>query len=287
MGIGAKIKEHRKAIGLTQRDLSEKLNVTFQAVSRWENEDVEPSLETIKEMAKIFNCSLNELLDFDNSNEQKVVETLYVNEKPVLAVCQNCNRPIYNGNEIKRFSVRQLTDSMRRTYTTIDKVYCEDCNNKRIAKEEKEKKIQQSRFEESLRKRRIHSLIWPTVLLLAGLIAGIVFFVKGNTTYGAVSLALGVTLFTFVACLILYNNPIIDMWDTISSWSIKFPGILFTLDLNGILGFFAIKIAFAILGFLISIAAFLFANVFCMIASLFIYPFALAKNIKKVPGQLE
>ena len=39
--------------GLTQKDLADKLFVTYQAVSRWENEDAEPSIDTIKEICGI------------------------------------------------------------------------------------------------------------------------------------------------------------------------------------------------------------------------------------------
>ena len=61
MDFGANMKLQRKKCGYTQRELGEKLNVTFQAVSRWENNDVEPSIETIKKMKDIFNCSYDEL----------------------------------------------------------------------------------------------------------------------------------------------------------------------------------------------------------------------------------
>ena len=40
MGVGPKIKEYRNKAGLTQKDLADKLHVTYQAVSRWENYDV-------------------------------------------------------------------------------------------------------------------------------------------------------------------------------------------------------------------------------------------------------
>ena len=50
MNIGSKIKEYRTKKGLTQKELAENLNVTFQAVSRWENGEVEPSIDTIRKI---------------------------------------------------------------------------------------------------------------------------------------------------------------------------------------------------------------------------------------------
>lgn len=61
MDFGKNLKTQRKKCGYTQKELGDKLNVTFQAVSRWENNDVEPSLETIKKMKEIFNCSYDDL----------------------------------------------------------------------------------------------------------------------------------------------------------------------------------------------------------------------------------
>ena len=41
MGIGSKIKEYRTKCSLTQKELAEKLFVTYQAVSRWEKDEAE------------------------------------------------------------------------------------------------------------------------------------------------------------------------------------------------------------------------------------------------------
>ena len=61
MNFGENIRNLRKKQGLTQKELGEKLHVTFQAVSRWENNDVEPSLETIKRMKELFECSYEDI----------------------------------------------------------------------------------------------------------------------------------------------------------------------------------------------------------------------------------
>ena len=59
--ISDNIKNLRKEKGLTQKELADLLHVTSQAVSRWEKGDVEPSVETLNNMAKIFNVSIDEL----------------------------------------------------------------------------------------------------------------------------------------------------------------------------------------------------------------------------------
>ena len=57
--IGDKLKSLRSEKKMTQRELAEKLNVSAQAVSRWENDEVEPSLETLGQLATSLsmNCS--------------------------------------------------------------------------------------------------------------------------------------------------------------------------------------------------------------------------------------
>lgn len=49
--LGDKIKDLRMKNSLTQKYLAERLFVTAQAVSRWENNEVEPSITTLTERA--------------------------------------------------------------------------------------------------------------------------------------------------------------------------------------------------------------------------------------------
>lgn len=60
--LGEKIKQLRIAKGLTQKQLADKLFVTPQAVSRWEQNEVEPSVSALSELATIFDVSLDELI---------------------------------------------------------------------------------------------------------------------------------------------------------------------------------------------------------------------------------
>lgn len=61
--FGEKIKEIRKTNNLTQKDLAEKLNVTYQAVSKWERGENYPDLIIIKQIASIFKIDINDLMD--------------------------------------------------------------------------------------------------------------------------------------------------------------------------------------------------------------------------------
>lgn len=54
--------ELRSKAGLSQDELAEKVYVTRQAVSRWENGETTPNTETLKLLSKLFDVSINTLL---------------------------------------------------------------------------------------------------------------------------------------------------------------------------------------------------------------------------------
>lgn len=60
--IGGFIAALRKANGMTQKELAERLNVSDKTVSRWERDDGAPDLATIPAIAEIFNVTCDELL---------------------------------------------------------------------------------------------------------------------------------------------------------------------------------------------------------------------------------
>lgn len=54
-------KKNRLALGLTQEELAEKLGLDRSTVASWELEINSPRLETLIQLAKIFNCTLDDL----------------------------------------------------------------------------------------------------------------------------------------------------------------------------------------------------------------------------------
>jgi len=67
--------------GLSQEELAEKVFVTRQAVSRWENGETIPSTETLKLLSKQFDVSINTLLG-----------------SPRQLICQCCGMPLEDSN---------------------------------------------------------------------------------------------------------------------------------------------------------------------------------------------
>ena len=61
--VGSFIKNLRKDNNLTQKELADKYNVTYQAVSKWENGINLPDITLLREMSKDFNVSIESILD--------------------------------------------------------------------------------------------------------------------------------------------------------------------------------------------------------------------------------
>lgn len=67
----------RNKAGLSQEELAEKVYVTRQAVSRWETGETLPNTETLKQLSKLYNVSINTLLG-----------------SPSKLICQCCGMPL-------------------------------------------------------------------------------------------------------------------------------------------------------------------------------------------------
>ena len=279
--ISENIKNLRNKIGMTQKELAEKLYVTPQAVSRWENGEVEPSVDTITTMAQIFGVTTDEIIGGPDKKPEKetVVKTEYVKEyvavpnapqKPVLAVCEQCNKPIYNGAEIVRH--HHSGGRGRSGYTTV---LCKSCDEKN------KKRAYDNAVANGLLQRK-RSFLWGGLLTALAVAIALIATLSANFETGAIiGASIGALLFfPFLSCIFLKNNFIDDLFGGIASWSIKMPGLIFSLDLEGIIWLLTVKLALWILGGLLSIFCFLLAIAVCLALSVFVYPYAIVKNIK-------
>ena len=79
MNIGNKIKELRKQRGITQEQLADSIGVSFQAVSKWENNIALPDIALAPALASYFGVSMDVLLDFnlqEIEDEGEIYETI-------------------------------------------------------------------------------------------------------------------------------------------------------------------------------------------------------------------
>jgi phosphoribosylformylglycinamidine cyclo-ligase len=81
--IGLFLSNERKKEKLTQKQLAEKLNITFQAVSRWEKGISIPSLDVLDDLSHIFSVSIDEILKGERFNKHFSYEKAGVDVKKV------------------------------------------------------------------------------------------------------------------------------------------------------------------------------------------------------------
>ncbi|ATO45511.1 hypothetical protein C5L30_001996 [Companilactobacillus farciminis] len=74
MDFGAQMKKLRTSRGLTQGQVAQKLNVSRQTISSWENNRNLPDLEMVVLIARIFNISLDNLILGDPTMTNKLVK---------------------------------------------------------------------------------------------------------------------------------------------------------------------------------------------------------------------
>lgn len=73
MTLGEKLKSARKSAGLTQEQLSEKLLVSRQAITKWETDKGMPDIENLKQLSKLLNVSIDYLLDSGDTIDLSVM----------------------------------------------------------------------------------------------------------------------------------------------------------------------------------------------------------------------
>ena len=78
MEIGKKLKDARMRSGFTQESVAEKVNVSRQTISNWENEKSYPDIISVIELSNIYSISLDELLKGDEKMMEHLEESTNV-----------------------------------------------------------------------------------------------------------------------------------------------------------------------------------------------------------------
>lgn len=75
MEIGKKLKEARAHSGLTQENAAEKINVSRQTISNWENEKSYPDIISVIKLSDLYSISLDDLLKGDKEMMEHLEES--------------------------------------------------------------------------------------------------------------------------------------------------------------------------------------------------------------------
>lgn len=74
MELSAQIKRYRTALKLSQEELAEKVYVTRQTVSNWENEKSYPDIHSLLLLSALFNVSLDQLIKGDLAAMKAIID---------------------------------------------------------------------------------------------------------------------------------------------------------------------------------------------------------------------
>lgn len=130
MSIGEQIRKYRNEMGLSQKDLGEKLGVSQAMIAQYENGKRKPKIETQREIAYAIGIplsKLNEKLPFGIDNDTKEGNELLV--KSLIAdgmkmnIIRDFNKLNYIGQVEAEKRVKELTEIPR--YTQNDTKYTE------------------------------------------------------------------------------------------------------------------------------------------------------------------
>ena len=92
MEIGKKLKNARIEAGLTQEKAAEKIDVSRQTISNWENEKSYPDIISVIALSDLYSVSLDELLKGDQKMAEHLEESTNVvksNKKMIWAIIVN------------------------------------------------------------------------------------------------------------------------------------------------------------------------------------------------------
>ncbi len=125
--LADKLKELRVKKGVSQEKLANYLNVSFQAVSKWENNNTYPDIVLLPEIARFFGITVDELLQVEKIDEDKLYEeyeekacNYYRNSErdKALEVWKEAYHKMPNNLEVK--------EMLMSTYFDIDKIKYKD-----------------------------------------------------------------------------------------------------------------------------------------------------------------
>ena len=285
MDCGEKIAFLRKRDGMTQAELGDALNVTYQAVSKWERGESRPDFDTISKIAKLFKVPISAFEEGEAippAAAEEVAATAVaepaVQEKLLVGTCTQCGRVIYEGDEA----------------STEPKLVCKSCleRNKQAAilkkkqEEEARRKAEQDaankiRWEKEALKRKRNRGLWVSAII-AGivLIATTVYSLLPSNEFGfPLVFGGGIALTLIIYCFttqMIWGGIVRDVCLG-GGFCVRMPGVIFSLSPDGLFFLIFAKIFLGLIAALIFIGSILL----CVIVALFISPFAFVPALLK------
>ncbi len=102
LNLGSKIKQARKAAGLSQKQLAEELRVSDKAVSSYEVNRAQPGIDTLREISKLTYKPITYFLEQSPNGEASLEEKILTIEQELQAAAKGLLSATHNLEEIKK-----------------------------------------------------------------------------------------------------------------------------------------------------------------------------------------
>ena len=122
LAIGENIRNFRKKNDLTQEALADRLGVTYQSISRWENGTTYPDLELIPAIAEVLAVTVDELLGMPQIEKEKRAIAAFDELR------RECIKTDYDADKIV-----DLLRDIRRNYLDSDSAWRPWCEGNDLA----------------------------------------------------------------------------------------------------------------------------------------------------------
>lgn len=293
MGVGKKIKEYRNKLGITQKELADKLYVTYQAVSRWENEETEPSISTLTQICEIFNCTVEDLIGMEkkeSSLEEKTEEKTQSDPSKVVVIPvpgfqnqkhQNIEKEkIYKGDNMNNNS----NNNNNNNNLFSDKILKNESEKEkeitRRSRRSANERVDEFYTKNEYAIRRTTGLVAGLITAAVILVIGILISLKVHKPAGIGIAFSSILFFTFINSVIYDNNFVALAFEYIKNKGFfGFLGFFFD-EPEGFFGVILVIIGLILFLFVAVITIAVFAVL--GVVSLFLFPVALYRNIKHI-----
>jgi len=293
MTLGQKMACYRKLAGMTQQQLGAHLNLSAQAISKWEKDLSEPDISTLRALAELYKITVDELLDpaggfpatatpeaEDEPAEPEAEESQPPAPLQPLGFCKRCGAMV---NEENVGSTNPVVLCKKCAQAKAAELAAAERRRKAEALMAQRRRQEEERQAAPQKKKRQRNLSGYHILsfAVAGLVAavflaiGISVLVDDYSTGFLVFMLIDTyVIFSYVCCL-FYDCIVQDILVDFAFKSVRWPGLIFTFDLDGCLWLIGMKILFFVLGLLIGLFTTVLGIIVGMVCAPFVFPFQL------------
>lgn len=122
--FGINVKFLRENSEMTQQQLADKLHYTRDGISKWETQGRRPDHEALRELAKLFNIHIDELLDLNFPEIIKNISSNIVND-----YFNGFDEPIAECNYLKQYYISEYEKICKAAFKDNDKDLLKYCIN--------------------------------------------------------------------------------------------------------------------------------------------------------------